>query len=69
MLKSNSKERLRPVIMLYERDASHGQAAIIDLARERSLSIEKSLDPKKLPERVKNVLFPTKLNGYVMMPT
>lgn len=69
VLKSNSKERLRPVIMLYERDASHGQAAIIDLARERSLSIEKSLDPKKLPERVKNVLFPTKLNGYVMMPT
>ena len=66
VLKSNSTERLRPVIMLYERDASHGQAAIIDLARERSLSVEKSLDPKKLPERVKDILLPTKLNGYVM---
>lgn len=66
VVKSNTKERLRPVIMLYERNASHDQAAIIDLARERSLSIEKSLDPKMLPERVKNALLPTKLNGYVI---
>ena len=66
MIKTNSQERLRPVIMLYERNASHDQAAIIDLARERSLSIEKSLDPKTLPERVKAALLPTQLNGYLM---
>ncbi len=66
VIKTNSQERLRPVIMLYERNASHDQAAIIDLARERSLSIERSLDPKTLPERVKHVLLPTQLNGYLM---
>ena len=66
VIKTNSQERLRPVIMLYERNASHDQAAIIDLARERSISIEKSLDPKTLPERVKNALLPTQLNGYLM---
>ena len=66
VLKSNVQERLRPVIMLYERQASHDQPAIIDLSRERSLSIEKALDPKGLPERVKAALLPTKLNGYVI---
>lgn len=66
VIKTNSQERLRPVIMLYERNASHDQAAIIDLTRERSLSIEKSLDPKTIPDRVKNALLPTQLNGYLM---
>ena len=66
VIKTNSQERLRPVIMLYERNASHDQAAIIDLSRERSLSIERSLDPKTLPERVKAALLPTQLNGYLM---
>ena len=66
VLKSNSQERLRPVIMLYERQASHDQPAIIDLARERSLSIEKALDPKGLPDRVKDALLTTKLKGYVI---
>ncbi len=66
VLKSSPTERLRPVIMLYERDASHEQAAIIDLARERSLSIVKSLDPKTLPDRVKDALLPSKLSGYVL---
>ena len=66
VLKSNLEERLRPVVMLYERYASHEQAAIIDLARERSLSIERSIDPRTLPERVKDALLPTKLSGYVL---
>lgn len=66
VLKSNSQERLRPVIMLYEQQASHDQPAIIDLARERSISIEKSLDPKGLPERVKDALLTTKVKGYVI---
>ena len=66
VLKSNMQERLRPVIMLYERQASHDQPAIVDLARERSLSIERVLDPKGLPDRVKDVLLPTKLKGYVI---
>ncbi|MBX3334617.1 MAG: hypothetical protein KF876_10860, partial [Nitrospira sp.] len=66
VIKTNSQERLRPVIMLYERNASHDQAAIIDLVRERSLSIEKSLDPKTIPDRVKSALLPTQLNGYLM---
>lgn len=66
VLKSNTQERLRPVVMLYERQASHDQPAIIDLARERSISIEKALDPKGLPERVKDALLTTKLQGYVI---
>ena len=69
VLKCNLDERLRPIVMLYERQASHEQAAIIDLARERSLSIERSIDTKTLPERVKNALLPTKLNGYVLTTT
>ncbi len=68
VIKTNSQERLRPVVMLYERQASHDQAAIIDLTRERSLAIEKSLDPKTLPDRVKAALLPTKLSGYVLTP-
>ncbi len=66
VLKSNVAERLRPTVMLYERQASHDQPAIIDLARERSLSIERSIDARTLPERVKDALLPTKLNGYVL---
>ncbi len=66
VLKSNTQERLRPVVMLYERQASHDQPGIIDLARERSISIEKALDPKGLPERVKDALLTTKLQGYVL---
>ncbi|HMS85778.1 MAG TPA: HD domain-containing phosphohydrolase [Nitrospira sp.] len=66
VLKSSGQERLRPVIMLYERESSHDQAAIIDLTRERSLAVEKSLDPKTLPERVKAALLSTKLSGYVL---
>ncbi len=66
VLKSNTQERLRPVIMLYERQASHDQPAIIDLARERSLSIIRALDPKGLPDRVKEALLTTKLKGYVI---
>jgi len=66
VLKSNIKERLRPIIMLYERQASHDQPAIIDLARERSLSITRALDPKGLPDRVKEALLLTKLKGYVI---
>ncbi|WP_413934447.1 HD-GYP domain-containing protein [Nitrospira sp. BLG_1] len=66
VLKSNTQERLRPVVMLYERQASHDQPAIIDLARERSISIEKALDPKGLPDRVKDALLTTKLQGYVI---
>ncbi len=66
VLKINNQERLRPLLMLYEQNASHDQAAIVDLARERSLSIVKSLDPKTLPDRVKDALLPTKLTGYVI---
>ncbi len=66
VLKSNTQERLRPVVMLYERQASHDQPGIIDLVRERSISIEKALDPKGLPERVKDALLTTKLQGYVL---
>jgi HD-GYP domain-containing protein (c-di-GMP phosphodiesterase class II) len=66
VMKSNSMERMRPLIMLYERGASHSQAAMVDLTRERSLSIKKSLDPKLVPAKVKEVLSLGKLNEYTM---
>ena len=66
VLKSNQEERMRPVIMLYESDASHNQAAIVDLSRERSLSIQRSLDPRTLPSRVKEVLSPGRFKGYMI---
>ena len=68
VMKSNVEERMRPVVMLYERNATHGQAAIIDLARERSLTIKRSLDSKLLSGRVKEVLSPSQFTGYVMTP-
>ncbi len=66
VMKSNVKERLRPLVMLYEREASHGQASMIDLSRERSLTILKSLDRKLVPARIQESLNPGKFNGYVM---
>ena len=66
VIKTNTEDRLRPVVMVYEQEASYEQAAIIDLMRERSISIDKSLDPKSLPERVKLALLPSKLKGYVV---
>jgi HD-GYP domain-containing protein (c-di-GMP phosphodiesterase class II) len=66
VLKSNTKERMRPLIMLYERDASHTQAALIDLTRERSLTIQRSLDPKAVPAKIKEVLSPSQFRGYMV---
>jgi len=66
VLKSNVQERMRPVIMLYEQEASHNQAAIIDLSRERSLSIQRCIDPKGLPSRVKEILNPSRFKGYAI---
>jgi HD-GYP domain-containing protein (c-di-GMP phosphodiesterase class II) len=66
VMKSNMKERLRPLVMLYEREASHSQASIIDLARERSLTILKSLDRKLVPARIREALSPSEFTGYVM---
>ena len=66
VMKSNVKERLRPLVMLYEREATHGQASMIDLSRERSLTILKSLDRKLVPARIQESLNPGKFNGYVM---
>jgi len=66
VMQSNMKERMRPVIMQYERNASHSQAAMIDLARERSLTVQKSLDPKLVPGRVKEALSPSELTGYAV---
>ncbi|MEO7818551.1 MAG: HD domain-containing phosphohydrolase [Actinomycetota bacterium] len=66
VMQSNMKERMRPVIMQYERNASHSQAAMIDLARERSLTVQKSLDPKLVPGRVREALNPSEFNGYVV---
>lgn len=68
VMKSNVTERMRPIVMLYERNATHRQAAIIDLARERSLTILKSLSSKSLPVRITEALSPSQFNGYVMTP-
>ena len=68
VMKSNVDERMRPIVMLYERNATHRQAAIIDLTRERSLTIKRSLDSKLLSGRVREALSPSQFNGYVMTP-
>lgn len=68
VMKSNLDERMRPIVMLYERNATHKQAAIIDLSRERSLTIKRSLDSKLLSGRVKEALSPSHFNGYVITP-
>lgn len=66
VVKTNSHERLRPVVMLYDPTSSHSDASVIDLARERSLTIVSCLEPQKIAPQVLKMLNPGLVNGYTL---
>jgi HD-GYP domain-containing protein (c-di-GMP phosphodiesterase class II) len=56
VVKINPQERMRPIVMLYDSGAWHHGTAVIDLSRERSLTIRRTLDPKSMPREVAEAL-------------
>lgn len=68
VVKTNAEDRLRPVIMLCDPQSAHDEPAIIDLSRERALSIQKSLTPQSIPQAVLEMLNPGRVEGYILSP-
>jgi HD-GYP domain-containing protein (c-di-GMP phosphodiesterase class II) len=56
VVKTNPQERMRPIVMLYDSGAWDHGTAMIDLSRERSLTIRSTLDPKSVPRDVAEAL-------------
>jgi len=68
VVKANSRERMRPLVMLYEKGIARSEAAIVDLSRERTLSIRKNLDPKTIDPKIVEYLNPSRVSGYALTP-
>ncbi|OQW33619.1 MAG: hypothetical protein A4E19_04345 [Nitrospira sp. SG-bin1] len=68
VVSTNTHDRLRPVVMHYDAGALHKVPAVVDLARERSFTIRKSLDPKTVPHDAVEALNPGKVVGYSLTP-
>ena len=68
VVKTNAEDRLRPVVMLCDPQSTHDEPAIIDLSRERALSIQKSLNPQSIPQAVLEMLNPGRVEGYILSP-
>ncbi|MEO7859492.1 MAG: hypothetical protein ABIU05_03450 [Nitrospirales bacterium] len=68
VVKVNAEERMRPVVKLYDSSTSHQDAAVVDLSRERSLSIRKNLDLKSTPQEAIDILSPGGIVGYTLAP-
>lgn len=59
---------MHPVVTRYDPSPSHQDAAVIDLLRERSLLIRKSLDLKSIPQEAMDILSPGRIVGYTLVP-
>lgn len=60
----NSNTRTKPQIMLYVPDVPYDEAVIVDLAKDESLTIQKSFQPKELSKAVRDYLSPQRITGY-----
>ena len=69
VVKTNAQERLRPIVRLYDPNSLHAEAAVVDLARERSLTIRKSLELKSVPQNVREMLSSSQVIGYALAVT
>ena len=56
VVKTNAHERMRPIVMLYDSNASLNETGMIDLSEDRSLTIRKLLNPKSVPRKVVEAL-------------
>lgn len=52
VVKTNKSERLRPLVVVYETIQESADLVIIDLAKERELVIEETLNPKNLDPKI-----------------
>ena len=64
VVKVHAKERLRPVVMIYEPDQSFDTVPVVDLARDRALTITRALDPGALPPQALRTLDFSTSPGY-----
>ena len=60
----NPQTRMAPWVMLYSEDIPREEAHIIDLSQEASLTISKSLQPKDVPNAVRDYLNPRRVISY-----
>lgn len=70
VMKTNEQERMRPLLVLYKEGASQDEdLPLLDLSRHKDLSIEKTIDPKKIDPQIRTILTPNNLKGYFISPT
>jgi len=70
VMKTNEQERMRPLLALYKEGASQDEdLTLLDLSRNRDLSIEKTIDPKGIDPQILTILTPSNLKGYFISPT
>jgi len=68
VIKTNEIERMRPLVMLYEPGIARNEAVIVDLAKDKGLSIRESLNPKTIDPDILIYLSPSGVNGYFLSP-
>ena len=64
----NAEERMRPLVKLYDPSTLSQDLAVVDLSRERSLSIRKILDLKSTPQEAIDMLGPGGIVGHTLAP-
>jgi HD-GYP domain-containing protein (c-di-GMP phosphodiesterase class II) len=70
VMKTNEQERMRPLLVLYKEGDSQGKdLTLLDLSRQKTLSIEKTIDPKKIDPKIRTFLTLSNLKGYFISPT
>jgi HD-GYP domain-containing protein (c-di-GMP phosphodiesterase class II) len=69
VVSTNAHDRLRPVVMLYDAGGSDKVPPVVDLARERAVTIRTVLDPKAVPQAAVEALNQGKVVGYCPMVT
>jgi len=70
VMMTNEQERMRPLLVLYKEGASRDKdLTLLDLARHKDLSIEKTIDPQKIDPQIRTILNLSNLKGYFISPT
>ncbi len=70
VMKTNVQERMRPLLVLYKKGVSQDEnLTLLDLSRHKDLSIEKTIDPKKIDPQIRTILSLSHLKGYFISPT
>jgi hypothetical protein len=65
---TSSCERLRPMIMVYERKDSTLNTRLVDLHEQRQLSIRRIVDAAELSADLAQCITPTEALSYLMLP-